>query len=692
MQQYKQGILKNLIVPKPYTTKRGVFDNNIFCFDIETSSAWVTKDLKVIPFDKTKYTLTKDSKKDYNDPWKHFLPISLCYIWQFGVNDTVLYGRKLEEFLQLLNELKELVESPTIWVHNLAYEFQFLLNILQPTSMFARKSRKPMYFEWESIKFRCSYMLTRLSLASWGKQVGEVKKMEGYLDYTVLRTPTTILTSEELGYCENDILVMYHGIKWYLKKYHTIENIPITQTGEVRRPVQHLYNNDYNHHLKMTKLLPRNKSEYIFMKDAFMGGYTHANKIHARRIISNVKSKDIASSYPYVMLAEKYPSTNWFIVRPYEINDYRNEDYSLLLDVTFIGLKAKTWNTYISVSKCKDYDKDKLLTDNGRVISSPQLSMRCTNIDLDIIEKAYDIKEIRYNKILASKNEYLDSGFMRYILELYGNKTVLKGNIEYEDLYMQSKQFINALYGMKVTDIVNESWEFINYKWVQEHQDIDKVLDELRNKPYKNYLSYQHGVWVTAYARRALWDIILQIDKEVVYVDTDSVKYIGEHENVFIDYNERATQKLRKALEYNYIPFELSQPSNQKGETKPIGIYETEKPYKQFKTLGAKRYAFTHYDSDEIFITVSGVNKEKGRTALKSLKEFDDDFVFDSDHTGKLLLKYLDDMPPVLWNEGKYDEYYSTYQYGVNAQPTTYSLSMADEYIELIKNLISQVV
>ena len=42
-------------------------------------------------------------------------------------------------------------------------------------------------------------MLTRLSLATWGEQLG-VAKMVGDLDYDKLRTPLTKLTDKELKY------------------------------------------------------------------------------------------------------------------------------------------------------------------------------------------------------------------------------------------------------------------------------------------------------------------------------------------------------------------------------------------------------------------------------------------------------------------------------------------------------------
>lgn len=684
MQRYEYGALHKVIDPQPYSTKKGEFDNNIFCFDIEVSSAWYTPDYELIPFD------SKKGKKF----WKNCVPLSLVYIWQFGANENVFYGRELDEFSILLNELRECTVNPTVWVHNLAYEFQFLLNIATIESVFARKPHKPMYIDIEDIKFRCSYFLTRLSLADWGKKVGVVEKAIGQLDYQILRTPKTELTEDELDYCSRDILVMYHGLKEYREKYKYIERIPLTQTGEVRRVVKNMYKSNNNYHKKMTKLLPRNADEYNFMKDCFSGGYTHANYLNANMVHYNVKSKDISSSYPTVMICEKFPMTKWSYVREYELDKYRHNDkYSLLFDITLYGVTPNYSMTYISASKC--YDKgSKIKTDNGRILTADKISLRCTNIDLDIIEQCYNITRIKYNKILYSINEYLDAEYIRYILELYGNKTSLKDVEGQEAIYMTSKQFINSLYGMMVTDIVSDNYSFIDDMWTANKASIEETLGELRNKEYKNFLAYQHGLFVTAYARRNLWEVIFQIDKDVIYVDTDSVKYIGNHESVFDEYNAKIVEKIKVSMSKLNIPFHLTHPKTpdkiengiivKKGVEKQIGVYDTEKPYFTFITLGAKRYAFTYSPDGKVYITVSGVNKEYGAKALNDIHEFKPDFVFDTEYTKKLIFTYLNNMPPVLWNKGKYDEYISHQKYGINALPTTYSMSLSDEYTDLL--------
>lgn len=141
--------------------------DDIFTFDIETTSAWL-KDNNVIGYE-------KGYDSDY---WNSLEPLAIPYIWQFSVNDIVYYGREFKDFLKLLEDLPN--AEIIIWVHNLSFEFQFLRNILpQWKNIFARTAHKPIKatpLKYENITFRCTYILTRLSLACWGKQIGFNKK------------------------------------------------------------------------------------------------------------------------------------------------------------------------------------------------------------------------------------------------------------------------------------------------------------------------------------------------------------------------------------------------------------------------------------------------------------------------------------------------------------------------------------
>lgn len=251
---------------------------DIFTFDLENTNAWLTPDGEVIPY----------HKGETDEYWNELEAIALVYIWQFSVNDTVYYGRELTDFLEVLDDLPKDTELQ-IFVHNLSHEYVFLSEILTPLDVFARSPHKPMsaiFEEYPKIKFRCSYIMTNLSLANWGESIGFNKKV-GQLDYdSKLRTPWTPLDDpKELEYCEYDCLVVYHGILKELETYGDVFSIPLTSTGKIRKVVKGRLFANPNYSWQIKKLVP-SIDEYRLLLKCFQGGYCHCNKLHANKIIN----------------------------------------------------------------------------------------------------------------------------------------------------------------------------------------------------------------------------------------------------------------------------------------------------------------------------------------------------------------------------------------------------------------------
>lgn len=653
-----------------------IVNDDIMCFDIETSSGFLHKDSDTLePY------LGK-SKKYYEDCKK----FAICYVWQFSINDNVFWGRTLEDFKDFLQELEYYEpHRKIVYIHNFSFEFQFLINVLQFDYVFARQARKPLFAEWSTYQFRCSYFLTNMSLAVWAEQRKlKVKKLVGDLDYTILRTPKTKLTDTELAYCFNDVLVMYYGLLQYKEKYGHIIDIPFTQTGEVRKEVIERMNvsSEYKYRKRCLKLIPETIEDYSLLCDCFMGGYTHSNAIHTNIVLENIRSKDIASSYPTVMCLEKYPMTYFEETIP--CDDYFNNDnYSYIITFDVEHLRSKRWNTWLSFSKCAKIKGYSL--DNGRVLKADFVQLSLTNIDYEMFQLCYDFENLNIIDFRVSSNDYLSSTFVKYILELYGNKTTLKGIEEQEPLYMKSKQYINSMYGMMVTKNITDTIEFEEDRWkkelLNENSFYTKIASE-KKKLSKTFGAFQFGVWVTAYARRNLWKGILALDYNVVYCDTDSIKYIDCDSNFFNEYNEKIADRENMRADMLGIPRDTFIPKDKKGISHRLGIYDDEGVYKKFKTLGAKKYCYIN-KKNKLLMTVSGVRKS-AVSQLHNIDDFKDGTVFDVEHAQKLLMTYIDDMTPIVWNKGHYDEFYSKYQYGICAQPTTYSLGITDDYESIL--------
>lgn len=659
--------------------------DDIFTFDIETTSAWINEYGNVI-----KYKPGKSA-----DYWNGLQAVALCYIWQFSVNDVVYYGRELRDFIHVIEDLPDDAKV-FIWVHNLSFEFAFLANIFPDgCEVFARAPHKPMYFrpkKYPNIEFRCTYMLTRLSLDAWGKSLGVPKCPP--IDYEKIRTPKTELPPDLMKYAGQDCRVVYAGIKDYLKRYHTQDKIPLTQTGTVRREVKNRLC-IYPEYIKaIKKLCPKDAAEYKLLQTVFAGGYTHANRLHSGRVQTGLITHfDFASSYPTVMVCEKYPCTPWVYIGhkipPVETFDEK----AYIFKLRFYNIECFTYNTYIQSYKC--YTKNEV-SDNGRVISADLLEITITEQDFLTIQDTYTWKKVEVLAAYESVKDYLPTIFVEYILELYRNKTSLKNVKGKEDLYMQSKQYINSLFGMMVTAIcqseilLNDGYEWESQTLTAEivNQKLQSIRDGWkRDKRY--FLSYSWGCWVTATARRRLWKCLLgrrvskykwENDERVLYADTDSLFILGEAD--FSEYNKSVIRDLERACEHHGISPDKIRPKTPDGIEKPLGIFDREENCTEFVTLGAKRYCERREDG-KLYLTVSGINKNAVYILHDDINNFRDGLNFDKDFptVKKQLLTYLDDMPPVVFPDG----YRSEYKYGINLRRTGYNLSMTDEYKNLIR-------
>ena len=668
-------VLFNTEITKSHN-KSQTFCNDIFTFDIETTSAWIENG-EIIGY-KTGYD---------NEYWNSLTPLSLCYLWQFSFNDKVYYGRELNDFEQVLKDIPKNLKI-VIWVHNLAYEFAFLTNFLEWKEVFAKTPHKPMKCipkKYPNIEFRCSYMLTRLSLESWGKQIGHHKDV-GYLDYEKIRTPLTPLTEEEMQYGEDDCLVVYYGILKYKNQYKNIRSIPLTQTGTVRKVVKDSLTSETAYVKFIKKLLPKGPKEYKRLMTLFSGGYTHANRYYSGTVIKGyIEHYDFTSSYPSVMISEKYPMTPWFYMLNKDLpTDEEMEKNAYILKISFKNIRCKTYNTYLQSNKCFGTN---MKYDNGRIIKADELTTIMTEQDWQTVRDSYFWDDLEVIYKYRSVKKYLPKKFIDYILELYHNKTALKDIEEMEDLYMQSKQYINSLFGMCVTAIVQPDVVFDGKNWSinpLSEEFVKERLDKLRDwrpREKRYFLSYSWGCWITAYARRNLWKCILDCDKKCIYCDTDSIFVRGKHD--FSWYNKEITDKIKKASEIVGYDFEKTRPKTKYGKEKPLGLFIPEEPCCEFITLGAKRYVERRIKDKKLHLTVSGINKEAVSMLNNKIENFKDGFDFDKDNPNvkKRLLTYLTDMPVVKYPDG----YISYYKNGINMRRTGYLLTISDDYKILIR-------
>ena len=559
--------------------KRKKYDNTIYTFDIETTSFLILNN-EQIPA--VKYLQL--SKKEQEE----CIFMSNMYIWMFGINDEVYYGRTWEEFKGFLIRLENWGTDckKYVFVHNLAYEFQFLRNIFNMKNVFARKSRKPIKFELEdfNIEFRCSYMMSNCSLEKLADVYKlDVKKLVGNLDYSLMRNSKTELTEKELAYCENDCLVVYKYIEKELETYETMKSLPLTSTGHVRKELKSKIEKDYSYINKVRRSVNVDGHVYNLLIDAFAGGYTHANWIYADEVIKNVNSYDFTSSYPYVMLTEKYPASEFRKICVTKIEQMKS-CFAYIVHVKFTNIKCKYYNNFISQSKCKKIYKGRY--DNGRVMGAEELEIVLTDVDLKFIFETYEFESYEFLECYYSIYDYLPKQFLEFILEKYINKTKFK-NVEGKEVeYALEKAKFNSLYGMTVTNNIKDEVIFDNEEgWSEKVISNEKIQELLEKEKKLGFLSFSYGVWVTAYARYNLLSNLIKLDEYVIYADTDSLKLRdGFDIEVINNYNKSVTEKIKKVSNELEIDINKFCPTDSKGIKHELGVFDHDAFYKEFIT------------------------------------------------------------------------------------------------------------
>lgn len=631
---------------------------------------------------------------------------AIMYIWQLGINGDVVIGRTWSQFfdtLELLYYFLNLGEKRrlVIYVHNLAYEFQFICKRFNWLKVFAVDSRKvAKAVSQEGFEFRCSYLLSGVSLEKMGDDLIKypVKKKTGDLDYLKLRHSETPLTKEELGYCVNDVLVVMSYIKEKIEKDGDISKIPMTKTSYIRKLVQNncLYGNTAHRrddkgtkYRDLMKALQISNEEYEELKRAFMGGFTHAGAMYSGILTEDVTSFDFTSSYPTVLISEMFPMSRGktkHIKNKEEFLKYIS-NYCCVFDIRFYNLKSKfIYESYISSSKCLRLEGAEI--NNGRVYKADFLSTTITDVDFNIISKVYDFDKIEVSNLIYYKRGYLPTDFIKTIVKLYKDKTELKGVEGKEEDYQLAKANLNSCYGMIGTDIVRDDNVFINGTWKVEKANLTEQISRY-NKDKKRTLFYPWAVFVTAYARRNLWSGILECGADYIYSDTDSVKIknADKHKKYIDNYNKWILNRLYKACDFHGIERSEIEPETIKGVKKPLGVWDYDGHYDKFKTLGAKRYMVE--SNGKLNITVSGLNKFICVPYLKEtykdpFNAFKDGLTVDKDHTGKNTHTYIDDE-----RNGFVEDYRgvkANYKElsGVHLEGADYSLGLSKDYLQFL--------
>lgn len=680
-----------------FTVGEGLLSNEDFILRVTEliQSDWIVHNTKKIGYYNIPAAFDIEVTSFYDGPKESENKRGIMYHWQFGIWNYITTGRTWNDFKALIKVLKIVMGLNDelrlcVYVHNLPYEFQFMRKHFEWEEVFLLDERKPVYANAHGVEFRCSLKLSggkSLESVSYDLQKYICRKMIGDLDYNIVRSPLTPLTEAELKYCENDVRVLLCYIMEKIEQDGNITKIPLTNTGYVRNHCRKQCFKRWKRYRTMIDNLRISPADYQQLRRGFQGGFVHANAHYVNKTLKNVGSHDFTSSYPSVMLLEKFPMSN-----PHYVSNEMDEvQLTELLLTKCCIFELELWDVIPKkfqdhpISKSKCYICENYVTDNGRIVMAEHIKITVTEQDYFVYSEFYSWEKIAVSEFRYFDKNYLPREFALAILDLYEKKSTLKHNPDEAINYMVSKNMLNAAYGMIVTDPVRDVLEYHDNEYFSRPANLAEAIEKY-NSSIRRFLYYPWGLWVTAYARANLFSGIIELGDDYVYSDTDSVKSLNteNHVGYFERYDSEIKEKIAESSEYFRIPIERFSPLGQ-----TIGVWDDEGAYDRFKTLGAKRYLTEK--NGKFILTVAGTNKKKSMNYLIStgdpFGEFADGLVIPDDKSGRNILTYIDypttgslvDCNGVSYN---YNE-----RSAVHMEASEYHLSQSQAYIDYLKGL-----
>ena len=648
---YDFNKLKSIRHLKKAGKGKGTYNNAIIMLDTETSK-------------KHKNEITQVKKRG-NLIDKYVPVVNYVCAWTISIraehkNICTLWGTTPSQITECLTKMRKVMGGDEIYifVHNWAYDYVFLRQFLfrafgSPISALATKPHYPVYHKFKNgLVFKDSLILAQRKLEKWADDLDvEHKKAVGKWEYNKIRTQHEKYNDDELEYIEHDTLAGVECIDATITALHKhLYSLPLTATGIPREHVRKIADKDLflrvvddAHVQKMLEML-------------YHGGYTHGNRFYINTMVKGkIQCFDFTSSYPFVMLSEKYPMekfTKCKNLKPKTILK-NNDEYAFIFKL--ILYKAELKDDKIPMPALQYSKCTKIINpcmDNGRVLACDYAEIYLNDVDLEVILSQYKTQGQACVECYYSKKDYLPRWFTDYVFQCYVDKCKYKGGDPV--LYSIAKAKLNSLYGLicqkPVREEITENYTTGEYETVEmEHDDFFNYdfpvdFETKYNKWVKkrgSVLPYKWGCYVTSYAYRNLFKLgaCAHITDDGysswIYSDTDSC-YVFDWDYKKIEkYNKECKRKL-KANNYGACIM------NGNEYWLGVAVSEGDKDiYTEFKTLGAKKYAGRCKKDNEIHITVAGVPKKGAECLHDDLSNFIPNTIFDGLTTGKLTHTYL---------------------------------------------------
>ena len=185
------------------------------------------------------------------------------------------------------------------------------------------------------LRFWDTFHLEMRGLAAMGRTSG-LEKAVGDWDYSLIRTPETELTEQELYYAARDVQVIPHYLRYLLHANEWLKQEDfgfrvLTKTSLVRQMAKRTIGREMipkqnGKKLSLEKSMlalckkeaPKSYGQYGLRKACFRGGYTFTAAATSMQVVNNVVSVDVTSMHHTFINGRRIPE-DFRILKPYEM-------------------------------------------------------------------------------------------------------------------------------------------------------------------------------------------------------------------------------------------------------------------------------------------------------------------------------------------------------------------------------------
>lgn len=262
------------------------------------------------------------------------------------VSDDVRFYRHTSEALAYIDDLITYGRAhgyvPIIAAYNLMFDMQTLmLELVQSYTIEVNAQTATSVYTLDLCvdgdvvcRFWDTFYLEMGGLRAMGETCG-LPKAVGDWDYSLVRTPETPLTEEELFYARRDVQVIPQYLQWLLRANHWLTSDMLgcrvlTKTSLVRQMARREIGGrrvtlqggkkiTLQRAFEMTcnQEFPKNYESYALRKACFRGGLTFTSAKTASVVVDNVASLDVTSMHHAFINGRRLPVK--FAVAPSEI-------------------------------------------------------------------------------------------------------------------------------------------------------------------------------------------------------------------------------------------------------------------------------------------------------------------------------------------------------------------------------------